>query len=225
MSFNKSILVLVILLVSCSPKKQEPAVTWLYGYGQVEKLNGKVKKLTEKKFINNHIQFCFVYIFNNKGDLIQIVTEDFSPNSIDTAQYNTVYNGDKKKEAIGMYFDIGKKIREIYKYDNNGYITKYIHNANDLPTDTDRLFYDNAANLVEHQQYFQKKPLWIFKFQYLYNKSAVCTGVKQSMTTWRDSFKRSTKDTTRYIAFDSKKNWIKAVDFLKDTTTRKITYY
>ncbi|WP_121197581.1 hypothetical protein [Mucilaginibacter gracilis] len=63
------------------------------------------------------------------------------------------------------------------------------------------------------------------KYKYFYNKNQICVGVEQSMTTWRTNFKTPGKDTTRYIAFDSKLNWLKAVNFLNDTITRKITYY
>jgi len=214
MPFNKLILLYVILLASCTPKKQKPAITWLYGYRQVEKINGRVKKLADR---------YFTYSFNSKGDIIKI--ENFQ-NSSDTTTYNTVYNeSGKKTESIGLYFDIGKKIKEVYKYDKNDRPIKCINDANDPSTDTDRFIYDKVGNLTEHQQYFEKKPLWIFKYRYFYNKNAVCIGVEQSMTTWRDNFKTPAKDTTRYIVFDSKNNWLKAVNFLNDTITRKITSY
>ena len=215
---------MTILLSSCAPKHQKPASTWLYGYGQVEKVNGKVKTLTTGKFVHGNMKVDFSYSFDDKGNVIKIENK-FNGDS-DTTKYSTAYNNNgQKMEAIGLYFDSGKSIKEIYKYDNNGYLVRCIGNANDSSPDTDRFIYDNAGNLVEHQQYFEKKPLWIFKYKYFYNKSAVCTGVEQSMTTWRDSFKIGHKDTTRYISFDSNSNWLKAVDVLNDTSYRKITYY
>jgi hypothetical protein len=218
MFLNRTILIAAVLLSSCTTREQKPSITWLYGYGQVEKINGRVKKLIEK---NQNISLDFEYAFDNKGNVVKI--ED---RGINITNYSTVYNKNGQKiEAIGLYFDSGKRIREIYKYDNNGYMTRCIGNANDPSPDTDRFIYNNAENLVEHQQYFNKKPLWTFKFKYSFNKNDVCTGVEQSMTTWRDNFKTVTKDTTRYIVFDSKNNWLKAVNFLNDTITRKITYY
>ncbi len=224
MRFKQSILISVILMASCTSKKQVPVSTWLYGYGQVEKINGSVKTLIEEKFADNKMVPYFSYSFDNRGSVIRI--EDIFQSGADTTKYSTVYNkSGKKTESVGLYFDRGKKIKEIYKYDNHEYLVRCIGNANNQSPDTDRFVYDKAGNLVEHQQYFQKKPLWIFKFRYLYNKNAICTGVEQSMTTWHDNFKSITKDTTRYIVFDSKNNWIKAVNFLNDTITRKITYY
>jgi len=216
MFFNKSTLIFVVLFAcSCSSKKSKPAITWLYGYGQVEKLNGQVKKLSEKDF---------AYTFNNKGDIIMI--ENLFKNGNDTTSYTTTYNNSgKKTQAVGLYFDSGKKIREVYIYDDNELLIDCINNTFHPNPDTDRFLYDNEGNLIEHQQYFQKKPLWIFKYRYFYNKNSICVGVEQSMTTWRDSFKKAEKDTTHYISFDSKNNWIKAVNFLKDTIKRKITYY
>ena len=189
-------------------------MTWLYGYGNVEKINGRVKKLTER---------YFSFTFNKEGDLVKI--EDLFKNGIDTTKYSTIYNKDNRKiESIGLYFEEGKKIREIFKYDIKGHMTIYIGNTNALSPDTDRFFYDKAGNLIEQQIYFEKKPLWTYKFRYLYNKSAVCTGIEQSTATWHDNFKTFTKDTTRYIVFDSKYNWLKAIRN-GDTLTRKITYY
>lgn len=165
----------------------------------------------------------FAYTFDNRGDII--IIENLFQNTNDTTRYHTEYNSGKKIESIGLYFDSGKKVKEIYKYDYNEHLVKYIGNTNKLSPDTDRYIYDKAGNLVEHQQYLNKKPLWIFKFRYFNNKDSVCTGVEQSMTTWRTNFKTPEKDTTRYIAFDSKHNWLKAVNFLNDTITRRITYY
>ncbi|RKR81929.1 hypothetical protein BDD43_2091 [Mucilaginibacter gracilis] len=162
MSFNKSILFSIILLASCTPKKQEPVITWLYGYGQVEKLNGRVKKLTEKRFANNQMIPFFAYTFDSKGDLI--IIEDLFKNGTDSTKYKTEYNNGKKTKAIGSYVDSGKQIREVYTYDDLEHMTQYIGNTNNPPQYPDRFSYDNANNLIEHQQYFEKKPLWIFKY-------------------------------------------------------------
>jgi hypothetical protein len=214
--FVALVIATILFYTSCAHQKKEQSVTWLYGYGQVEKINGRVRKLTDR---------YFVYTFNSKGDVVRI-EENIFKSRVDTTRYNTIYDDSgKKTESIGLYFDSGKEIREIYKYDNSGRMIRCINNANNLSADTDRFLYDKAGNLVEHQQYFEKKPLWIFRFKYFYNKNTVCTGVEQSMTTWRDNFKTVTKDTTRYIVFDSKNNWLKAVNFLGNTINRKITYY
>lgn len=222
MCLNKSILGIVILLTSCTSKQQKPLNTWLYGYGRVEKITGRVKKLIEKRW-SSKMDPYYAYTFDTKGNVVRI--EDIFQSGTDTTKYSTVYNNDKKIESIGLGKDVGKDFKEIYKYDTNGYLTRCIGNAYNPSPDTDRFIYDGTGNLIEQQQYFEKKPLWIFKFKYFYNNNGVCTGVEQTMTTWRDNFKKPRKDTTRYIIFDSKNNWLKAVDFLNDTITRKITYY
>jgi hypothetical protein len=219
MASKLSLIIVLLLLVSCTSKKQEPTITWLYGYGQVEKLSGHVKSLIEERSFGGKPIPYFIYTFNNKGDVIKI--EDGFQSGI--TSYNTLYNNNgKKTEAIGLYGDSGKEIKEVYKYDDNEHLTECIGNANKLSQDTDRFIYDDLGNLIEHQQYFEKKPLWIFKYKY--DKNAHSIGFVQSMTTRRDSFKTSAKDTSRYISFDSHNNWTKAI-FLKETITRKITYY
>jgi hypothetical protein len=155
-----------------------------------------------------------------------IKIENLFESGADTTSYSTKYNNaGRKTESIGLYFDSGKKIKEIYIYDNKEHPVRCVMNACNPSSDTDRYAYDNGGNLVEHKQYLDKKPLWIFKYKYLYNKSAVCTGIEQSMTTWSDNFKTPIRDTTYYIAFDSYHNWLRAVNYLNDTITRKIAYY
>ena len=212
------------MLTSCVQKQHKSVSTWLYGYGQVERLNGRVKQLTENGWGYSRTSPYFITTFDNKGCVISI--QDVWSGSISKTHYLTVYDKNNRKiESIGIYKDEGKDIKEIYKYDANEYLTRCIDNANNPSTDTDRYLYDNTGNVIEHQQYFEKKLLWIFKYKYLYNKRNICTGVEQSMTTWRDNFKTPALDTTKYIRFDSNNNWVKAINFLNDTITRKITYY
>ena len=112
MPYSKLILISIILLTSCNSKKPAPAITWLHGYGQVEKLNGRVKKLTEEKFSDNKSVPYFAYTFDNNGNVIKI--ENIFKSGIDTTIYTTTYdNAGKKIESIGLYFDSGKKIKEI----------------------------------------------------------------------------------------------------------------
>jgi len=218
-NLKRYLFIVIVLFTSCRQKPVLPAYTYLYGYGQVEKLNGRVKTLTEEKHIGDI--YVFAYVFNGRGDLV----ETRSSGSGNVNKYNTQYSNGIKKVARGVYFENEKKFEETYVYDKHGLITQFIANTNNLSPDTDRFFFDTTGNLIEHQQYFEKKPIWIFKYRYLYNKSALCSGVEQSMTTWRDDFKTPDKDTTRYITFDSHNNWLKSVDVLNDTTIRKIIYY
>jgi hypothetical protein len=218
-----SLLAVLILTTACTHQQPKPSITWLYGYGRVEKVNGKVKSLTDKRLGSSNTMPYWIYTFDEKGDIIRI--EDIFKNGTDTNKYTTAYDKDgKRTESTGLYLDAGKPVKEVYKYDTNGWMTGYIYDANKPGADTNKFVYDKAGNLAEHRLYANKKPLWIYKFKYLYNKEGVMTGVEQSTATWRDNFKTVTKDTTRYLVFDSENNWVRAVH-KGDTMIRKIEYY
>jgi hypothetical protein len=191
----------------------------MYGFGQVEKINGKVKKLIETHSSFNYRQPLFTYNFDDKGNVTTI-------DGNDTAKYFNTYNeSGKKSESMGYYFENVRKFKEIYKYNVNGYPITCIHTADNSAPDTDRFFYDKLGNLVEHQEYFKKKVFWITKIKYLYGKDSVRTSVEYALTEERNNFKTPSIYAIKFIVFDSKNNWIKSVDNLNDTITRKINYY
>lgn len=213
----------LILLASCTSKKQGPPVTWLNGYGQVQKLNGRVKKLVDERF--GHTT---AYSFDEKGDLILI--EHIFKNGIDTTKCNTVYDRNGKKTGSDYtYTESKKKFKDVYKYDNHELLTRCIGYANDTLTLDTRFIYDKDDNLIEQQVYIRQKAWNNYRFRPLYNKNSVCIGMEQSTATWRDNFRSFFKDTTQYVVLDANKNWLKAVDRSKGveicTISRKITYY
>jgi hypothetical protein len=190
----------------------------VYGYGNVEKINGCIKTLKDNGRGNNKIVPYFVYSFTPKGDLFKI-------DGVSQTKYVTITDKSGKKiEAIGTYIDKGKKIKEVYKYDGFGQLTKFIGNANKSFPDTDRFVYDKVNNLIEHDYYLDKKLLWILKYRYEYSSNGVCIKQYKFYSTFHDNFKTFTKDSTLYLVFDSKNNWLKAVRY-GDTITREIAYY
>ncbi|MEO6977999.1 MAG: hypothetical protein ABI113_06445 [Mucilaginibacter sp.] len=215
-----------VICSSCTHERQQQPITWLYSYGEVEMLNGNVKKLIYKPRISelpNHLE----YTFDKKGNVVTL--ENIYQGGINTIKYNTVYKNGKKVESIGFDIDKSNRLGDVYKYDNYEYITSVgiIMNgdkASNPSTDIYRFLYDKAGYLTEQQEYGAKGLIWINKFKYLYNEESKITGMERARAGERSDFKHFTKDTIRYILFDSKNNWLKAIRF-RDTITRKITYY
>ncbi|RFZ90134.1 hypothetical protein D0C36_23120 [Mucilaginibacter conchicola] len=217
------ILLFTILLLSCSKKTENPTITFLYGYGEVEKLNGKVKVLIDNRWSYSKNLPYHTYKFNNNGDVTQI--EDAFKGNIHIARFSNSYDNDgKKTESVSIYTDEGKPVKEIYKYDANGDIIQFIGNAEKAVRDTNRFKFDKNHNVIEHIWRYKNKSLWIAKYKYAYNAKGICTVSYQYFFTWHDSFKKATIDTTRFIAFDKKNNWTVAIRD-GDTMRRKITYY
>ena len=217
------IMVAFIVCSSCTRKRQKQPITWLYGYGNVEMLNGNVKKLICNPSSIAELPNRFVYTFDEKGNVVTL--ENIYQDGKNTTKYNTVYKNGKKIESIG--FEIIDKVwrkREVYRYDNNGHITSFgsimdIADASDSSHDSYRFWYDKTGLLVETGDYG-----WRHKFKYLYNEKGAVTGLERTHSDERGRFTYSTKDTIRYVLFDSNNNWLKEVAF-GDTATRKITYY
>lgn len=226
--FSTKALVAIIIaaffiLTSCNKKKENPPITLLYGYGEVEKLNGKVKVLIDYRWSYSKNLPYYTYRFNNKGDVIQI--ENAFKGDIHIARFSNSYDNDSKKtESVSVYKDEGKPVKEIYKYDANGDIVQFIGNAEKAVRDTNRFKFDKNHNVIEHIWHYENKQLWIAKYKYAYNNRGVCTTSYQHFFTWRDSFKKADTDTTRYINFDKNNNWTMAIRG-DDTIRREITYY
>jgi hypothetical protein len=213
-----------LLIASCSKNKKMPSITFLYGYGEVEKVNGNVKKLVDKRWSYSKQVPYFTYNFDRKGNVTKI--EDFFSGDVHIGKFNTLYKTTgKKSESIGIYIDEnGKEVKEVYKYDEGEDIIRYISASNNTVCDTNSFKFDSAHNLIEHIWHFNKKPLWVAKYSYVYNANGSCITSYQLFSTSRDSFKSVNRDTTRYIAFDPKNNWIKAIHN-GDTLSREITYF
>gem|GEM_PF-3307794 len=215
-----------VICLSCNRERQKQPVTWLYGYGEVEMLNGNVKKLIYKPRIAelpNHLE----YTFDEKGNIVTL--ENIYQGGINTIKYNTIYKNGKKVESIGFNIDKSNRLGHVYKYDNYEYIISVgiIMNgdkASNLSTTISRFQYNKAGYLTEEQEYGAKGPIWINKFKYICNEKGAIIGMERARSGERSDFKHFTKDTIRYILLDSKNNWLKAIRF-GDTITRKITYY
>lgn len=208
-----------VICFSCTRERQKQPITWLYGFGQVEMLNGKVKKLIYKPWGIAGLSDNLAYTFDEKGNVVTV--EHIYQGGINTTKYNTVYKNGKKVESVGFYIiDKGRRKRDVYRFDKNGHITSLgIGDASDSSHDSYRFRFDKNGRLTE-----QKEFSWIHKFKYLYDKKGAITGLEHTRSDERGRFTYSTKDTIRYILFDSKNNWLKKVSG-GDTATRIITYY
>ncbi|MEO6978000.1 MAG: hypothetical protein ABI113_06450 [Mucilaginibacter sp.] len=207
--------------MSVSCKQQKQPVTWLYSSGQVELLHGNVKQLVDSALSKGDLPIYSVYTFDKKGNIIKF--ENIHQDGIDTITYETIYKKGKKVASIISPIE-DKREGKIYRYDNYGHIissTSFtnIKEANDSSHDIYQFWYDKTGHLVEERNFG-----WRDKLRYLYDEKGVLTGLERTYSDELGRYTYSKKDTIRYILFDSKNNWLKAVAY-GDTTTRKITYY
>lgn len=218
-----------MICFSCTHERQKQPIIWLYGYGDVEMLNGNVKKLIYQPRIAelpNHLE----YTFDEKGNVVTF--ENIYQGGINTIKYNTIYKNGKKLESVGIKNNLKGEVSregELYKYDNYGHIVSfalimYTRNLSDTSTNIHQFRYDKTGYLIEKDEYSDKRLVGINKYRYLYDKNGEMTGLERANSDDWTNFKSFKKDTIQYILIDSKNNWLKAIRF-GDTITRKITYY
>src|SRR5580698_8043774 len=149
--YKKSlILVVIIMFYSCKTTTRESVKTWIYEDSDVELLNGAVKQVkvtyddpsfiksidysvvnvdkvgnvtsVESGFHGNNSTTTYIGKYNAKGGKVAAIADSWQAKDFPRVM--------KERKNIKTA-DTNVKPAELYRFDGNGHITKYILNRND----------------------------------------------------------------------------------------------
>ncbi|WP_295799725.1 hypothetical protein [Mucilaginibacter sp.] len=238
MNLFKSLLILMIFLIA-SCKKQVPPLTQVYDFGEVEALRGKVKQIIMGAD-TPHTNFFYRADFNREGYLTYIrstrpdtrTVRRKTSNLINTRETGYKYEFDKNgnKTAVIASTHADSSFISKYEFDKNGLLIKYINNTQDSLSYIGSYNYDIDGNILGSKIVLNNNTDTavtknrfdshgnMVAFEYFRNRTLI----------FAIDFK--------ILLFDSHKNWTKCIMVTKpglstslkayqDTINRKITYY
>lgn len=243
---NKFVLILAILVISCTFKKQQQRkIYFVDDNNSLEVLNGNVKEITEApaddKYSLNAGQDYKIIDVNEKGDVTRILTGFHG--SIFQTYYITNYDEYGTKLETKSYIqsnygnqslksgpiDIAKNLFSVYKYDKECKIVSYVFDLERPHSDSCVYKYNDKDQLIELDYYPSSRlSLEVTKYKY---------DVKNNLIESEELHenKRIVKTIYEYTAFDLNNNWIDmeihSCIFLRDSLIntykihRKINYY
>ena len=180
---------------------------------EIQNSNGRIniihRKITKEFYGNEGLFNSYIYDTEKRG------TERFFDDKYITPTKDQDTTGLLQVDAFSA--TTGDKIGEEYLLKNQ---KKYCENRFE-----DENYHDYAMKF----HIFDSNDRLVFKQDYNYNKSDLLA----SIITYPIHGEATIKVTYKYIAFDSKKNWIKRIEYISKnrvlisstTTIRKITYY
>jgi len=230
MPYNKfTILILFIILVSCTSKSPSRKKNYLGNDGELYSLNGDVKQITTKPADDqptpNPGQDYDIAYFNKQRDLYKTINGFHG--MISQTHYITIHDKSRNKTATLGYFKLSdpdlnnppilvphllttlKKVRpkiddqllEIYRYNNHNQIISYVADPN-KNADSSTYKYNENGQLIELDHYtYSKKLMDVTKFKYDDNDNLS----ESDQYHWT---RLAIKTIYQYKKFDSHNNWI-----------------
>lgn len=219
----KNLILILLLPLSFLPKSNSSDKT-LFIFGSVpEKLSGSVKQIIEVStdHLGQHEPSRTITEFDKNGDINQVQIGPLKGES-QIMKFNTNYGSNAERTTT-----IGSSlvIKMIYIYDNSGRVAKVILKnefAKDSPGTVTEYKYDGNDDVAEIDILDSSGKVSVkevFNYDEKHRLTAMATIVKDQP---------ALKTHYQYLSFDQKDNWIKKVSIeegIKDTITRKITYY
>lgn len=233
MYFNKSILVLFILLNPALLKAQtQKKVSFFLNDENLVVLKGNVKQMAtipmDENSPNSGQDYHIVDV-NEQGDLTTITTgfhgivyktyyvTTYSANGrkIETRVYTYPYDHDSFLQDTLLNIkniDTGKRLMLTYSYNTKNELTGYVFNPGKKEIDSTIYVYNDEGNLIERDHYDDPKLLMdVTKYKYDSDNNLI-----ELNQFFRGHL--TLKEFYEYNTFDSKNNWL-------DATVHAETYY